>query len=96
LALRDASGIEPVVLGKPAEPFFRTALAALGAPAEATLMVGDDIRRDIGSAQARGIAGMLMRTGKFRDDDLEGNIFPTAAIDLIAGLPRWWQPNTGA
>lgn len=94
-ALRHASGIEPVVLGKPAEPFFRAALSALGTPAEETLMIGDDIRGDIGGAQACGIAGMLVRTGKFRDTDLTGAIAPDALIDSVAELPRWWETSLG-
>jgi phospholysine phosphohistidine inorganic pyrophosphate phosphatase len=88
-ALREASGIEPVVLGKPAAPFFSAALAMLGVPAGDCLMVGDDIRSDIGGAQAAGIAGLLVRTGKFRAEDLDGEIAPLAVLDSIADLPDW-------
>ncbi len=62
------------MLGKPAQAFFDAALARLGVSAEQTAMVGDDIRADIGGAQAAGLGGILVRTGKFRPGDLGGEI----------------------
>ena len=85
-----SSTIEPVVLGKPAKTFFAAALAALGANAAETLMIGDDIRVDIGGAQNAGIRGLLVRTGKFRPQDLQGEIQPDGVIDSIANLSEWW------
>jgi ribonucleotide monophosphatase NagD (HAD superfamily) len=79
-----------VVLGKPAPPFFEAALAGLGAAPDEALMVGDDIRGDIGGAQTAGIRGLLVRTGKFRETDLGGPIRPDAVIGSIADLPDWW------
>lgn len=93
-ALSCASGAEPVVLGKPAATFFETALALLGSPADETVMIGDDIRGDVGGAQAAGIAGALVRTGKFRDEDLEGEVEPDLVMDSIADLPRRWPEMT--
>jgi HAD superfamily hydrolase (TIGR01458 family) len=93
VALQHATGIEPVVLGKPATPFFEAALATLGVPAGETLMIGDDIRGDVGGAQQADIRGLLVRTGKFRPDDLEGDIRPDTVLDSVAGLPQWWQAH---
>ena len=90
-ALSHASGVEPVVLGKPARPFFDAALATLDTTAERTLMIGDDIRGDVGAAQAAGIAGALVRTGKFRAEDLEGEIRPDWILESIADLPWHWS-----
>jgi HAD superfamily hydrolase (TIGR01458 family) len=99
-ALTTAAGIEPVVLGKPARPFFETALEMLGTSPEDTLMIGDDIQGDIGGAQAAGIAGALVRTGKFRPADLDGDIRPDFVIDSIAELPYrrdiWGQSKNQA
>ena len=89
-ALSHASGVEPVVLGKPAQPFFETALPRLGVSAEEALMIGDDIQGDIGGAQAAGIKGALVRTGKFRDGDLEGDIRPDLILDSFADVPDRW------
>jgi ribonucleotide monophosphatase NagD (HAD superfamily) len=52
-------------------------------------MIGDDIVGDVGAAQACGIPGILVRTGKFRDADLDGDIRPDAVLDSIADLPGW-------
>jgi HAD superfamily hydrolase (TIGR01458 family) len=90
MALAHASGVEPVVLGKPAKPFFDSALAMLGATPDDALMIGDDIKGDVGGARNAGIAGVLVRTGKFRDGDLEGDIRPDAVLGSIAELPDRW------
>jgi len=95
-ALQHATGVEPVVLGKPARPFFEAALKALGTNATDTLMIGDDIRGDIGGAQRAGIPALLVRTGKFRPPDLEGDISPDGVIDSIADLPAWWSARAGS
>ena len=89
-ALEFASGARPVVLGKPAAAFYETALALLGCRAEDTVMIGDYIRGDIGGALTAGIDAVLVRTGKFRAADLEGEIRPTVVLDSVAALPAWW------
>jgi HAD superfamily hydrolase (TIGR01458 family) len=91
MALRHATGVEPVVLGKPAAAFFEAALGAVGANADETLMIGDDIRGDVGGAQQAGIRGLLVRTGKYQPDDLNADIRPDAVLDSIADLPDWWS-----
>jgi ribonucleotide monophosphatase NagD (HAD superfamily) len=54
-------------------------------------MIGDDIRGDVGGAQAAGLAGALVRTGKFRPGDLDGDIRPDVVLDSVADLPQWWE-----
>ncbi len=90
VALSHASGTEPVVLGKPARRFFDTALSILGRDAADTVMIGDDTKSDIGGAQACGIRGVQVRTGKFREEDLEGDIRPDLVVESIAALPDRW------
>ncbi len=86
-ALAHATGVEPVVMGKPSPTFFAAALKRLGVRADRTAMVGDDIRADIAGAQAAGLKGILVRTGKFRPADLEQGIAPDRVIDSIVDLP---------
>jgi HAD superfamily hydrolase (TIGR01458 family) len=89
LGLERAAGTEATVLGKPAAAFFDAALAALGVPAAAAVMVGDDLEADVLGAQARGLTGVLVRTGKFRAEDergLDGHT-PDHVLDSIADLP---------
>jgi len=49
-------------------------------------MVGDDVVSDVGGALASGLRGVLVRTGKFRDEDVRGQVHPDAGIDSIADL----------
>jgi HAD superfamily hydrolase (TIGR01458 family) len=83
--LEYSAGVTAEITGKPAPAFFNAALAELGiAPAEAVL-IGDDLSDDIGGAQAAGIPGILVRTGKFRSgDDAHPTIHPTAVYDDFA------------
>lgn len=46
---------------KPHPQIFRHALAALGAPAERALMVGDSLRADVGGAKALGLTAVWKR-----------------------------------
>jgi HAD superfamily hydrolase (TIGR01458 family) len=86
--LEAATGTLAVACGKPAPAFFRAALEVLGVPAARTAMVGDDIVNDVEGARAAGITGILVRTGKFRTDDLSKGS-PDVVIDALADLPAW-------
>jgi len=93
-ALQHASGAEPLVLGKPARPFFEAALQLIGCTPEATVMIGDDIRGDVDAAQKAGLgAALLVRSGKYKASDLQSGIHPDAVLDSIADLPAWWEAN---
>ena len=48
------------------------------------IMIGDDIESDIGGAQIAGLQTALVKTGKFREKDLEIGIKPDIIIDSIA------------
>jgi HAD superfamily hydrolase (TIGR01458 family) len=90
-ALEHATGREAIVLGKPARNFYTSALARLGSSADETVMIGDDIKGDIGGSQNAGIRGLLVKTGKFQPADLELDIKPFGIIDSIKDLPEWWR-----
>lgn len=92
-ALSYASGIEPLVLGKPAAAFFEVALAHLGVPAAQTLMIGDDIIGDVQGAQRAGLQGVLVKTGKFRSIDLQGEVVPDLLLDGVGDLRAWWDAH---
>src|SRR5262249_45353723 len=88
LALAAAAGTPATVTGKPAEEFFQTALDHLDAAAGAALMIGDDLRTDVLGAQAAGIRGVLVRTGKFRPESLaDATVPPDVVVDSIADVP---------
>ncbi len=90
-ALEHATGRRAIVLGKPAAAFFHTAAAQLGLPAASVMMIGDDIHADVAGAQAAGLHGALVKTGKFRDADLRTGVTPDVILDSVADLPGWWR-----
>ncbi len=83
-ALEHATGARAVVLGKPAAAFYESALDLLGLPAADVVMVGDDVITDIDGAQKVGIRGVLVKTGKYRDGDLERGVTPEAVLLSLA------------
>lgn len=95
-ALEYASGRTAMVLGKPSPEFFSTAREMLGSAASDTVMIGDDIVSDVGGAQQAGMQGILVQTGKFRRQDLEGGIRPDAVLKSVADLPAWWKSTSPA
>jgi HAD superfamily hydrolase (TIGR01458 family) len=87
-AIEFATGSEAYVVGKPAKGFFDEVLASIGVDASAAAMVGDDIESDIGGALDAGLAAILVRTGKYREDRVrESGIKPTHTVDSIADVP---------
>jgi HAD superfamily hydrolase (TIGR01458 family) len=93
-ALEYATGRESIVVGKPAREFFDSATSDLGV--QRAVMVGDDIEADVGGAMAAGLAGVLVRTGKFRDEALTPRVTPTAIVDSIAEVPRLVERLSGS
>lgn len=91
--MEQASGRTAVAVGKPAPTGFRVAAARLGVDPEEMYMVGDDLHNDVLAAQAVGMTGVLVRTGKFRQDALdrwaadEFAMQPHHVIDSVADLP---------
>jgi len=88
-ALEHASGKSATLVGKPSEHFFRAALDALNVSPGSLAVVGDDIEADVGGGMAMGMRGFLVRTGKFRSEELARSaVRPDAVIDSVADLPR--------
>jgi len=67
--LEEAAEVKATICGKPEKAYFDSALAMLGVTADRAAMVGDDIVSDIFGAQAAGLTGILVRTGKYRKGD---------------------------
>jgi len=90
--LEYASGVDATVLGKPSPAYFAAAVEALDADPERTWMVGDDLDSDIAGAQRFGLRTVLVRTGKFRPDEVErSGIAPDVVVSSIAQLPEWLE-----
>jgi HAD superfamily hydrolase (TIGR01458 family) len=90
-ALEYATGKAALVTGKPSTEFYRAAVSALGLPPEVpggeVVMVGDDLWSDVQGAQRSGLRGWLVRTGKFREQQLEeSGIRPDRILESAADV----------
>jgi HAD superfamily hydrolase (TIGR01458 family) len=85
-ALEYATGRTAEVMGKPSPTFFRLAIAELGLPPEAVLVVGDDLETDVGGGAAVACRTALVRTGPDRAVP-SGGPRPDLVLDSIADLP---------
>ena len=87
--LEYASGKSATVVGKPSSSFFQLALSELELPAENVIMVGDDIDSDVGGAKKEGIKGILVKTGKYRRELVEGSdVEPDGILRSVADLEK--------
>jgi HAD superfamily hydrolase (TIGR01450 family) len=62
-AVRQATGAEPLVVGKPHTPLYDLSARVLGVTAEQTLAIGDRLDTDIAGANAAGMPSLLVLTG---------------------------------
>lgn len=87
-ALEYAAGATAAVAGKPSPAFFEAAVRSLGLSADRSVaMVGDDLWSDVQGAQRAGLQGWLVRTGKFREDILQGSgITPDRILSSVTEL----------
>ena len=86
--LEQAIGRQATITGKPARAFFEAGVRSLGLPAARVAMVGDDVMNDVLAAQSLGITGVLVRTGKFREDSLgRAGGTPDHVIASIVDVP---------
>uniref|UniRef100_H2YI80 Haloacid dehalogenase-like hydrolase domain-containing protein 2 n=1 Tax=Ciona savignyi TaxID=51511 RepID=H2YI80_CIOSA len=61
--------VESIVIGKPQKIFFFVAALSMGDWIIECVMIGDDVRDDVGGAIEAGMMGMLVRSGKYRAGD---------------------------
>ena len=95
-ALETATGVQPVILGKPEAYFFSQAVNRMGSHPSRTAIVGDRLETDILGAQKAGLKGVLVTTGVDSAGAIgEKKIYPDAVIDglgelsgLLSGSPR--------
>jgi HAD superfamily hydrolase (TIGR01458 family) len=90
--LEYAAQVQATVLGKPSSAYFAAALEAIDADPPQAWMVGDDLEVDIAGAAAVGMRTALVRTGKFREDDLRrARTVPDLVLSSAADLPEWLE-----
>lgn len=88
-ALEYATGREATLVGKPSRPLFEAATRSMGLDLGDVVMVGDDVEADVAGSRALGMHAILVRTGKFRADELGAYpVAPDDVIDSLAALPE--------
>jgi len=94
-AVRTATGVEPLVCGKPHPPTCRLVAGLLGA--EPVWMVGDRPETDLAMAAAMGWRKVLVLSGVTEDaSGVPGRYRPDLVLDSIARLPQAIGGPTGA
>ena len=88
-ALEFATGKTAVLMGKPSEAFFDLALRDMGIRPDEAVMIGDDIHTDVGGAKNAGMRGVLVKSGKYREDPTaESSVRPDLIINSIADIQK--------
>ena len=87
-----ATGVEPVVVGKPHPLLYRMAVDRLALAAGDCVMVGDRPDTDIAGAQALDMATALVRSGRFGPGaGLPAGIRPDWDTDSLTELAEEWR-----
>lgn len=84
-AIRTATGVEPVVLGKPEPGLFGVGVQRLGLPTPSVAMVGDRIDTDVDGGRRAGLRTILVLSGVSTRAQAETMPIPPDAIvaDLL-------------
>ncbi len=90
-ALTAATGVNPIVAGKPAALLYQQAMARMGTPPESTLVIGDRLDTDILGGIRLGNPTALVLTGVSTADELHGSpIRPTIVFNDLPSLTEAW------
>ncbi len=85
--LEYVTGKQATVIGKPSASFFHEVLSDMALAPEEVVMVGDDLVNDVLGAQQVGMRGVLVRTGKYREELVaQSDVKPDLIIDSVADL----------
>jgi 5'-nucleotidase len=88
-ALAKATGVRPVVVGKPSRPAVQELETRLGVPSQQTAVVGDDLSLDVRLGQLGGSVTVLVRSGISGELDLgslRAGRRPHVTVDTVADL----------
>jgi len=85
-ALQAATGVEPIIIGKPEPIIYQQALALLGVDPALTVAIGDRLETDILGAVRTGIRSLMVLSGVSTEDD-----FTTTDYQ-----PTWVMPDIRA
>jgi 4-nitrophenyl phosphatase len=90
-ALEAATGISPLVIGKPQAILLRLAMEKLGITPDGTAIIGDRLETDILGGKEVGLTTVLVLTGVSDREELETSPFqPDLVFDSIGRLYEAW------
>jgi len=84
-AIRYATQVEPVVIGKPSPAYYRQALNDLSLREGQVLVVSDDPFSDLAGAKRMGMRAALVLCGKYRERSVVDSIPQAERPDLVVG-----------
>jgi len=91
-ALRAASGVQPVVIGKPQPFLFNIAIQNMGTAHAETAILGDRLETDILGGQQAGLRTILIATGVDNENTIPlKKIYPDLIVQDLNELTRRWQ-----
>ena len=90
--LEKASGVKACYIGKPSPYIYKLTLQTMGINKEEVVMVGDRVATDIQGANDLGIKTILLRTGEFKEKDLNGDVKPDFIFDSIQDILSIFKP----
>ena len=85
-AIQVATGVEPIIIGKPEPIIYQQAMALLNTDPSETVAIGDRLETDILGAVRTGIRSLMVLTGVSSQSDL----------DLSDYQPTWVMPDIQA
>jgi len=85
-ALQAATGIEPIIIGKPEPIIYQQALALLGVDPALTVAIGDRLETDILGAVRTGIRSLMVLSGVSTEEDFKTTDYQ----------PTWVMPDIRA
>jgi NagD protein len=85
--ISSASGVKPYVVGKPNPLMMRTALNAIDAHSEESVMIGDNMDTDVIMGLESGLETILVLSGVTRREDVQRYSYaPTRVLDSVADI----------
>lgn len=91
-ALKTATGVSPIVIGKPEPTMYQQAMSILGTKAAETVVIGDRLETDILGAIRAGIRSILVLSGISTEEDLKNAGYqPTWVLPDIQAVTQALQ-----
>lgn len=91
-ALQTATGVEPLIIGKPQPIMFQVALELLQSTPSTTVIIGDRLDTDIAGAQQAGLRSLLVLTGVTTPGELATSPYrPDAVCQDLVEVRELWQ-----